>query len=140
MKKGLILLMITIILITVCGCSQTQAPPQPPANSTSPSPTSESQTVISTPTPQKTPAVSDNTVRIRKSSFDPSNITVKAGSTVRWVNQDSVPHRIQFTDPDFSPVLLASSQSGSQKFDQPGEFDYICSIHPDMHGMVIVQK
>lgn len=84
--------------------------------------------------------VSDNTIRIKKLAFDPANITVKAGSTVRWVNQDSVPHRIQFTDPDFSPVLLASTQSGSQRFDEAGVYDYICSIHPDMHGTVTVER
>jgi plastocyanin len=64
---------------------------------------------------------------------------VKVGSTVRWVNQDSVPHRIVFADKSISSVLLAASQSASQKFDQPGVFDYICSIHPDMQGTVIVE-
>jgi plastocyanin len=139
MKRGIILLAIIFVLIVFCGCTQTPTLTQPPANTTTPLLSTEWPTVVTTATLQKTPMVSDNTIRIKKSAFDPVNITVKLGSTVRWVNQDSVPHRIQFTDTDFSPFLLASSQSGSQKFDQPGIYDYICSIHPDMHGTVIVE-
>ncbi|MFY9800905.1 MAG: cupredoxin family copper-binding protein, partial [Methanoregula sp.] len=139
MKQGIILLVITIILIAVCGCTQTPTPSQSTVTITTPPTTAESQTVVSTTTLPKTATVSDNTIRIKKLAFDPANITVKVGSTVRWVNQDSVPHNIQFSDTHFSSVLLASSQSGSQKFDQPGVYDYICSIHSDMHGTVIVE-
>jgi len=140
MKNTLILLTISLVLIVVCGCTQAPQVSQPPVNITTPVLTAEPQTTVSTPTMQKTLMVSDNTIRIKKSAFDPANITLKVGSTVRWVNQDSVPHRIQFADPHVSPVLLASSKSGSQRFDQPGKYDYICSIHPDMQGTVTVEK
>lgn len=140
MKNMLIPLTISLVLIIVCGCTQAPQASHPPVNITTPVLTGEPQTAVSTPTLQKTPMVSDNTIRIKKSAFDPANITISVGSTVRWVNQDSVPHRIQFSDPAFSPVLLASSQSGSQRFDQPGKYDYICSIHPDMQGTVTVEK
>lgn len=137
MKKGAILLAITIIMIAVCGCTQTPAPPQPAANVTSPQLTTESQTVVSTPSLQKTSTVSDNTVRIKNSAFDPAVITVKVGSTVRWVNQDSVPHRVVFVDGADSTVLSAT-QSWSRKFDEAGTYDYTCTIHPSMRGTVIV--
>jgi len=140
MKNMLIPLTISLVLIVVCGCTQAPQVSQPPMNITTQVLTAEPQTTVSTPTLQKTPMVSDNTIRIKKSAFDPENITVNVGSTVRWVNQDAVPHRIQFSDPSLSPVLLASSQSGSQRFDQPGQYDYICSIHPDMQGTVTVEK
>jgi plastocyanin len=139
MKNGLTLLAITIILVGVCGCTQTTPPVQPPATVTAPPQTTELPTVSTTPTLLKTPSVSDNTIRIKNFAFEPANITVKVGSTVRWVNQDSVPHRIQFADMNFSSFLLAASQSASQKFDQPGIYNYICSIHTDMHGTVIVE-
>lgn len=138
MKKGAILLAITIILIAVCGCTQTPASTQPAANVTTPPQlTTESQTVVSTPTLQKTSTVSDNTVRIKNLAFDPADITVKAGSTVRWVNQDSVPHRVVFVDGADSTVL-AATQSWSRKFDEAGTYDYTCTIHPSMQGTVIV--
>jgi plastocyanin len=139
MKKGIIFLAITIILIAVSGCTQSSTPVQPTATVPASQQTTQQLTVTTIPVPQATTSVSGNTIRIKNFAFDPANITVKVGSTVRWVNQDSVPHNIQFTDPHFSSVLLASSQSGSQKFDQPGVYDYICSIHPDMHGTVFVE-
>ena len=138
MKNGLILLAITIILVGVCGCTQTSTPVQPTATVTTPPQTTEMPTVTATPTLQKTPSVSDNTIRIKNFAFDPASITVKVGSTVRWVNQDSVPHRILFADGADSNVL-AATQSYSRKFDQAGTYDYACTIHPTMQGTVIVE-
>jgi plastocyanin len=137
MKQGIILLAITIILIAVCGCTQTPATPPLQTNPTTPEITTESQTVVMTPTQQKTPAVSDNTIRIKNLAFDRENIGVQIGSTVRWVNLDSVPHRILFEDGADSKVL-AASQSWSRKFDEAGTYKYSCTIHPTMQGTVIV--
>jgi len=138
MKNGLILLAITIILLGVCGCTQTANPVKPPATVTAPPQTTELQTVSTTPALLKTISVSDNTIRIKNFAFEPANITVKAGSTVRWVNQDSVPHRILFADGADSTVL-AATQSYSRKFDQAGIYDFACTIHPTMQGIVIVE-
>jgi OOP family OmpA-OmpF porin len=137
MKQGIILLAITIILIAVCGCTQTPATPPHLTNPTTPAITTESQTFVTTPTQQKTPAVSDNTIRIKNLAFDQVNINVHTGSTVRWVNLDSVPHRIVFEDGADSTVL-AASQSWSRKFDEAGTYKYACTIHPTMQGTVIV--
>jgi plastocyanin len=137
MKQRIILLAITIILIAVCGCTQTPATPPIPTNQTTPAITTESQTFITTPTQQKTPSVSDNTIRIKNLAFDRENISVRVGSTVRWVNLDSAPHRIVFEDGADSTVL-AASQSWSRKFDEAGTYKYSCTIHPAMQGTVIV--
>ena len=138
MKNGLILLAITIILLGVCGCTQTANPVKHPATVTAPPQITELQTVSTTPALLKTISVSDNTIRIKNFAFEPANITVKAGSTVRWVNQDSVPHRILFADGADSTVL-AATQSYSRKFDQAGIYDFACTIHPTMQGIVIVE-
>ena len=137
MKQGIILLAITIILIAVCGCTQPPATTPHQINPTTPAITTESQTVVTTLTQQKTPTVSDNTVRIKNLAFDRVNISVKVGSTVRWVNLDSVPHRILFEDGADS-TMLAASQSWSRKFDEAGTYKYACTIHPTMQGTVIV--
>lgn len=138
MKNGLILLAITIILVGVCGCTQTAPPVQPPATVTTPLQTTQQLTVTTIPVPQTTSSVSANTILIKNFAFDPASITVKVGSTVRWVNQDSVPHRIVFADGADSTVL-AGMQSWSRKFDQAGTYDYNCTIHPSMQGSVIVK-
>ena len=138
MKNGLILLAVTLILVGVCGCTQTAPPTQPPAPVTTPLQTTQQLAATTIPVPQTTTSVSDNTIRIKNFAFDPASIRVKVGSTVRWVNQDSVPHRILFTDGADSTVL-AGSQSWSRKFDVAGTYDYACTIHPAMQGTVIVE-
>jgi amicyanin len=139
MKNALILLAITIILVGVCGCTQTAPPVQPMTTSPTSPQTTQLLTVATIPVLQTTTSVSDNTIRIKNLAFDPTGITVKMGSTVRWVNQDSVPHRIVFADGADSTVL-AASQSWSRKFDQAGTYDYACTIHPTMQGTVIVER
>ena len=138
MKNGLILLAITIILVGVCGCTQTAPPVQPPATVTTPLQTTQQLAVTTIPVPQTTSSVSANTILIKNFAFDPASFTVKVGSTVRWVNQDSVPHRIVFADGADSTVL-AGMQSWSRKFDQAGTYGYACTIHPTMLGTVIVE-
>lgn len=138
MKNSLILLAVTIILVGVCGCTQTAPVDQPPAKITSPSQTSQPLTVTSIPVPRTTSSVSANTINITNFAFDPDSITVNLGSTVRWVNRDSGPHRILFADGADSKIL-APSQSWSRKFDGAGTFDYACTIHPAMQGTVIVE-
>jgi plastocyanin len=136
MENGFIILGIAIILVGICGCTQSPAPVQPTATVTQTFVIPPSTTYLPT---QTTNLVSQNTVRINDFAFEPATITVKAGSIVRWVNLDTVPHRVQFEDKHFSSILLAPSQSGSQKFIEPGVYPYICLIHPDMHGTVIVE-
>jgi plastocyanin len=85
--------------------------------------------------------VSDNTITIVKNTFSPANMTVKVGSTVRWVNADDHPHRIAFTKAGFleTPYLLGASQSASQRFDSAGIYDYFCTIHPYMQGTITAE-
>ncbi len=138
MKSGLILLIISVILVGVCGCTQTAPPVQPPANVTTPLQTTQLLTMTTIQVPQTTSSVSANTILIKNFVFEPARMTVKVGSTVRWVNQDSVPHRIVFTDGADS-TILAPMQSWSRKFDRAGTYDYSCTIHPTMQGTVIVE-
>jgi amicyanin len=79
-------------------------------------------------------------VKIDNFSFAPATLTVTAGATVTWVNQDDVPHNIVSSEGKTlkSPVL-DTDQKFSYTFDQPGTYAYFCGIHPRMTGKVIVQ-
>ena len=70
--------------------------------------------------------------------FSPAAIVVPAGSTVTWTNHDEFTHDV--TLPDGTPALsMAPGEIVSHTFDEPGEFDYMCSLHPrDMRGRVVV--
>ena len=82
----------------------------------------------------------DVTVSIKNFAFNPSNITVAPGTTVTWLNNDSVPHTTTSDNGMWDSETLQPGQSFSVRFDTPGTFSYHCEIHPFMKGSVIVRK
>lgn len=76
-------------------------------------------------------------VRIVDFSFQPTTFTVTPGTVITWTNEDSAPHTA--TGDDFDTGRLDRGDSESVTFDEPGEYDYICTYHPSMEGRVIVE-
>jgi len=86
-----------------------------------------------------TPAsASSNSVEIKSFAFNPATITVPAGTTVTWTNQDAAPHTATAVDKSFDTGRLDQGQSGTFTFDKPGTYTYTCTFHPSMKGTVIV--
>ena len=80
-------------------------------------------------------------VTITNYSFHPGTLTVKKGSTVLWVNKDDDVHTIKSTDGPaafISPALDNGSRF-SFTFQQAGTYHYVCSVHPYMHGVIVVR-
>lgn len=71
-------------------------------------------------------------------SFTPTNVTVPAGSTVGWSNQDSVSHTTT-SDTGLWNSGLSVGGSFQRTFPTAGTFSYSCTVHPGMTGTVIVQ-
>lgn len=94
-----------------------------------------SVTAADSPAPQGGTAVS-----ISDFKFNPATLTVPAGTTVTWTNQDEEPHTVAAKDGSFHSPGLDTRGSYSFKFATPGSYDYICSIHPFMTGKVVVAK
>jgi|SRR5829696_8288103 len=72
--------------------------------------------------------------------FNPASVTVKAGDTVTWTNNDTVGHDV--TGDDFNsggPGGLQNGDTFKHKFAKAGTFDYVCTVHPGMEGTVKVQ-
>ena len=78
-------------------------------------------------------------VNIENNVYNPNPVTVSIGTTVRWTNQDVVPHNVVSEDKTFKSRLLEKGEQFSFTFTKPGTFKYICSIHPKMVAKVIVQ-
>jgi plastocyanin len=89
-------------------------------------------------TPGASTPVATDAVDITNFAFSPATITVKAGSTVVWTNLDSIQHDITFDGGDIASNDLNHNDTFSHTFPTAGTFHYICSIHPFMHGTVIV--
>lgn len=78
-------------------------------------------------------------VRVANRAFVPSTLTVVAGTTVRWRNDDDRQHTISSTDRLFDSGGLSSGGSWSRTFATPGTFRYLCQIHPEMRGTIAVR-
>jgi amicyanin len=87
-----------------------------------------------------TPArAADSNVRIANFTFNPPQITVKAGTTVTWTNEDDIPHTVTSTMQAFKSSALDTDQRYSFRFTTPGTYRYFCSLHPHMTGTIIVE-
>jgi plastocyanin len=80
-----------------------------------------------------------NQVMVENFSFQPGTLTVKAGTTVTWVNHDDEPHTVNENNKTFKSGTLDTDAKFSYKFTSPGTFSYFCSLHPRMTGQIIVK-
>ena len=102
------------------------APMNPPAEAAKPA--------------QSEAAAADTMISIQGMAFQPAKITVKAGSTVTWVNNDSAPHTVTSTDGGpLASGTLNRGYSYSVTLDKPGSYSYYCKIHPRMRATIIVE-
>lgn len=79
-------------------------------------------------------------VTMKGLNFEPKNVTVKVGETVRWVNEDSVNHdAVAKTGDKPKSELFGKGESYEATFDTAGRIDYVCTVHPGMEGTITVQ-
>ena len=103
------------------------------------------------PAPAGTGTGGGATVSIASFTFSPAALTVKAGTKVTWVNNDSAPHNVTSTNgpglnaattSTFSGGSMSTGQTFSFTFTKPGTYNYECTIHKalaSMHAKVIVK-
>lgn len=77
-------------------------------------------------------------VTIKDFAFSPQVLTVPVGTTVTWTNEDMTQHTVYSNDKTFVSDILAQGDTFSFTFDTPGTYDYICSLHPNMTGQIVV--
>lgn len=120
--------------LAVAGCGGDDS------SSSSSGSTGSTDAAPATSTAAAAPAPSGNTVQIdmKNLKFDPAEQTVKVGQTVKWVNQEPIPHNV------IGGPLKSStfSKGGSYTFKatKPQTIAYVCTIHPGMDGKLIVER
>ncbi len=73
-------------------------------------------------------------------SFDPKNLTIRVGDTVRWVNNSGTPHTTASSG-NWDSSIVASGSAFERTFTSAGTFNYKCDIHPDVQtGTITVQQ
>jgi plastocyanin len=77
-----------------------------------------------------------NTVSINNMSFGPSAITVKAGTTVTWTNNDNTAHTVTADDQSFNSGNMNKGATFAHTFATAGTYPYHCTYHPMMTATV----
>ena len=81
---------------------------------------------------------STHVISISGMKFNPPTLTVHAGDTIVWKNDDIVPHKATSTDKAFNSKLISQGKSWKWMARRTGEFAYRCAFHPTMSGSVVI--
>ena len=130
--SSLRLAVVLTILVSAMACgSDYSSPPS------SPSPT---------PTPEPAPGAPSSSVVIPvgaeslgNRAFIPADLNIAVGTTVTWMNTDSISHTSTSDGTGWNSGTLAPGRQFSFAFQAAGTFPYHCAIHPGMIGTVVVR-
>ncbi len=100
----------------------------------------EPQTVdVSIPTGTSSPGCEET-----NECWLPDSVSIKAGDTVIWANDDTAAHTVTSGSPSegpsgiFDSSLVMAGDSFEVTFDNSGSYDYFCMVHPWMTGSIKV--
>jgi plastocyanin len=83
-------------------------------------------------------AAATHTVVIEGLKESPAELTVKRGDTVTWVNKDPFPHTVTAKGA-FDSKDIAAGGKWTYVARKAGTYDYICTYHPNMKGVLKVE-
>ena len=82
---------------------------------------------------------SEAVVRVANLAFGEQSLHVRAGTRVRWINQDQVQHSVTADDGTFDSGLIEPGAAWERVFDRAGQYTYHCAPHPFMTARVVVE-
>jgi plastocyanin len=83
-------------------------------------------------------APAGTSVTMAATRFTLATLTIKVGETVRWFNDDLVPHTVTASDRDWDSGNLAPGAAFERRFDAAGTYAYVCLYHSWMTATVVV--
>jgi plastocyanin len=154
-RFGVAMLALTGVILAGCsskstepGCTENCPGEQtttPAESTTSVSTTSANTTTTSTT--NSTSPVARNPItwnrNVTDNNFPDGTFTVQRNDTVQWTHRGSFPHSVTSagnfdSHPNCPPACMVTGQTFSHKFDQVGEFRYVCRVHSSMTGTITV--
>jgi len=88
------------------------------------------------------PAFAQQTVEvvIQNYRFEPAEIRIRTGDTVKWINREKrTSHSVLFSsEQGGESERFFPQESWERMFDAPGTYSYSCGPHPEMKGVVVV--
>lgn len=133
MNKSTIITIVVLVLLVILGIYWYM-----PYNNTYNAPVVPAPAEQAAPAPDAT--INSTEVSIVDYKFNPTPLTIKAGTKVTWTNNDTVPHTVTSdSGTTLNSPRLNPGQTFSYTFTTAGSYDYHCAVHPMMKGSVIVQ-
>ena len=84
------------------------------------------------------PVTATEVAMVKSYRFEPETIEIEAGDTVTWTNEDNFTHTVQVDGQEDHKA--GQGESFEITFDEPGTYEYVCTLHSqDMKGTVIVR-
>jgi plastocyanin len=139
MRRTLIIGLAISASLALAACGSSASPAAAP-----PSPAASAAGASTAASPAASAAVSQaaaagaSAITIQNFAFAPASLTVKAGTTVTWTNNDSPTHSVKWADGAAGSSPLTTGSSYTRKFATPGTYAYVCGIHASMHGTIVV--
>jgi plastocyanin len=132
MKRLMYVIPLSSIAVLVFAAIAAAQPAVVPAEQTTPAESA-------TPAESTTPAPNDTTtVEILNNAFNPAQLNVAPGTTVRFVNRDNVPHTATADNGAFDTKELPPGYSMDVFLEGEGTVPYHCELHPEMKGSIVV--
>ena len=123
-----------VLLMSACGGSSAGAMAMPSGGGAG----AMEMPASGAPAPASTAPAHTDLVQITNFAFAPAVVTVAAGATVTWTNEDTTQHDVFAPPVGLQSPVLNQNDTYAHTFSSPGTYRYICSIHPFMHGTVVV--
>jgi plastocyanin len=77
------------------------------------------------------------TVKIKNFQYLPHKLNISKGTSVVWTNSDSVKHTAT-RGGSFTTGKIKPGHSVAVRFTAKGTYAYHCTLHPEMHGKIVV--
>ncbi|HMN37245.1 MAG TPA: cupredoxin family copper-binding protein [Hyphomicrobium sp.] len=79
-------------------------------------------------------------IDIKKQKYVPATMEIAPGTIIKWTNHDAIPHNVKLPAPiEVTGKMLRAGQSFEMRFNEAGEYSYVCGPHPYMKGQIIVK-
>jgi len=83
-------------------------------------------------------AATTHEVTIKSFAFVPADITIAAGDSITFTNEDGAPHTATDDNGAFDTDRLNKGQAATLTFASAGAFSYFCKFHPNMKGTITI--
>lgn len=117
--------------------SPSQVSTQPVASNTS---NSASANTTSTTSITILQGASTQQASLNLKYYSPVNATVQNDAAITWTNKDIAPHTATASDGSFDTGIINVGSTGSATVKGQGDIQYHCTIHPWMHGSLLVSS